>query len=181
MGLGSRSYDAYRQDKWFTVALRVLIKDGSFKADVLDVADYSGYTTRNMPILDPFLIPYIAAKDLEDLAEEFYECYCGSVDDMEGWRFPIEQVLEENEIQCFHAPLSDSEFGRMYFRESEVMVYESTSDGKRRSGPKDYSPNTILLSEKKHFMNWALDGLDNLSMNLCTLINIRSFLSFLLC
>jgi transcriptional regulator with XRE-family HTH domain len=160
MGLGSRSYDAYRQDKWFTVALRVLIKDGSFKADVLDVADYSGYTTRNMPILDPFLIPYIAAKDLEDLAEEFYECYCGSVDDMEGWRFPIEQVLEENEIQCFHAPLSDSEFGRMYFRESEVMVYESTSDGKRRLVQRTIAPNTILLSEKNHFMDWAFDGLD---------------------
>ena len=160
MGLGTRPYEAYRQDKWFTVALRVWIKDGSFKVEYRKVSDFSGYTTRNMPILDMFLIPYIAAKDLENLAEDFYKCYCGSVDGMEGWRFPIVKVLEENEIQCFHAPLSDTEFGRMYFKESAVTVYERTSGGERQLVKKIISPNTILLSEKNHFMDWAFDGLD---------------------
>ncbi len=97
-GLGTSKYDADRKTKWFTIHL------------------------------DKYLIPYISTDMLEDEAEEFYEFYCRDAIYYEGWRLPVETILQEMEIQYYEAPLPDNVFGRMYFRKTDVDVdvYEYT-------------------------------------------------------
>lgn len=159
-GLGTSKYDADRKTKWFTIHLDVSLRKG-MEIRESTAEEYNPRKFEMTTALDEYLIPYISTDMLEDEAEEFYEFYCKDAIYYEGWRLPVEAILQEMEIQYYEAPLPDNVFGRMYFRKTDVDVYEYTPymlqkvTGKKERYVvhKDIDPGTMLVSYDRTFMD----------------------------
>lgn len=159
-GLGTSKYDADRKTKWFTVHLDASLRNG-MEIRSSSAEEYNPQKFEMTTALDEYLIPYISTDMLEDEAENFYEFYCRNAVYYEGWRFPIETVLQEMEIQYYEAPLPDNVFGRMYFRGTDVDVYEYTpymmqrviGKKERYTVHKGIESGTMLISHDRNFMD----------------------------
>ena len=159
-GLGTSKYDADRKTRWFTVHLDASLRNG-MEIRSSSAEEYNPQKFEMTTALDEYLIPYISTDMLEDEAEDFYEFYCRDAIYYEGWRFPIETVLQEMEIQFYEAPLPDNVFGRMYFRGTDVDVYEYTpymmqkviGKKERYTVHKDIEPGTMLINHDRNFMD----------------------------
>lgn len=159
-GLGTSKYDADRKTRWFTVHLEASLWN---RLEIIDSSaeEYNPAKFEMTTALDEYLIPYISTEMLEEEAENFYEFYCRDAIYYEGWRFPIESVLQEMEVQYYEAPLPDNVFGRMYFKSTEVDVYEYTpymmqriiGKKERYLVHKDINPGTLLINRDRMFMD----------------------------
>lgn len=155
MGLGKEKYQANCKHRRFTVTLKARLKNGLHDMTLLNVAEYFGGTFDKEDALDEYLIPYIYADDLENIADDFTAFYCkGAIYD--GWKMPIEYVLEEMGIDYYKADLPDDEFGRMYFRPAVEIVEERHLYPRMyditKSVSKKLRPGTMLVSKKHSFM-----------------------------
>lgn len=172
-GLGTTKYDADRKTRWFTVHLDASLRNG-LEIRSSSAEEYNPQKFEMTTALDEYLIPYISTDMLEDEAEEFYEFYCRDAIYYEGWRFPIETVLQEMEIQYYEAPLPDNVFGRMYFRKTDVDVYEYTpymiqkmiGKKERYVVHKDIEPGTMLISRDRTFMDGIGSSLNTIAHEL---------------
>ena len=159
-GLGTSKYDADRNTKWFTIHLDASLRNG-IEIRSSSAEEYNPQKFEMTTALDEYLIPYISTDMLEEEAEDFYEFYCRDATYYAGWRFPIETVLQEMEIQYYEAPLPDNVFGRMYFRGTDVDVYEYTpymmqriiGKKERYTVHKNIEPGTMLISQDRNFMD----------------------------
>ncbi|WP_037350488.1 hypothetical protein [Selenomonas sp. oral taxon 137] len=123
LGLGTEKYEADRKTRWFTITVQAKLKNGLHDMMVLDTEEYFGGKFDKEDALDEYLIPYIYAEDLEDIADDFTAFYCqNAIYDM--WCFPVDHLLQEMGIDFYQADLPDDEFGRMYFRKSTEIVDE---------------------------------------------------------
>ena len=155
LGLGTRKYEATRKNKWFTVTVQAILKNGLHNMTVLSTEEYFSGTFDKEDSLDEYLIPYIYAEDLEDIADDFTEFFCQDAV-YDGWQMPIGHILQEMEIEYYRADLPEDEFGRMYFRPATEMVEErhfyphlyDTAE----SVEKELQPGTMLISKKRSFM-----------------------------
>lgn len=159
-GLGTSKYDADRKTRWFTVHVEASLRNG---LEIIDSSaeEYNPAKFEMTTALDEYLIPYISTEMLEEEAENFYEFYCRDAIYFEGWRLPVETILQEMEIQYYEAPLPENVFGRMYFRHTDVDVYEYpsymvqklTGKNERYLIHKTIDPGTMLISHDRTFMD----------------------------
>lgn len=172
-GLGTSKYDADRKTKWFTVHLDASLRNG-LEIRNSSAEEYNPQKFEITTALDEYLIPYISTDMLEDEAEDFYEFYCWDAIYYEGWRLPVETILQEMEIQYYEAPLPDNVFGRMYFRKTDVDVYEYTpymiqkmiGKKERQIVHKDIEPGTMLISHDRTFMDGIGSSLNTIAHEL---------------
>ena len=155
LGLGTKKYEADRKTRWFTITVQAKLKNGLHDMMVLDTAEYFGGKFDKEDALDEYLVPYIYAEDLEEIADDFTAFYCqDAIYDM--WHFPVDHLLREMGIDYYQAELPDDEFGRMYFRKSTEIVderffYPHLYD-RTESVEKELQPGTMLISKKRSFM-----------------------------
>ena len=123
MGLGTKSYEADRKTRWFTVYLKGLLMNGLTGVEVVDVDEYHAGKFDKENALDTYLIPYIYRADLEDQADDFTEFYCSDAV-YDGYKLPVDHILQEFGANCYTADLPDDCFGRIYFKESTATIYE---------------------------------------------------------
>ena len=156
-GLGSANYDADRKTRWFTVYLKAILKNGLHDVEILDVDEhYSGkFDPENT--LDAYLLPYISTDQLEDLADDFTQFYCGE-EAYEGVESPLTTMLHALELTWYLSDLPQGEMGRMYFRDKEE-TYEEWYRVPGRMLPKIevvrkvVPRGTMLISKNHYFMN----------------------------
>lgn len=155
LGLGAKRYEADRKQRWFTVRLTALIRDGlKIDEDSIHVTEYASNTFDKSTALDEFLVPYIYSADLEDLADDFVEFYCLDAPYWDRYVFPAEHVLYQLEMGLYEADLPEKTMGRVYFREDKATVYRSYPYfGESKHIDEEIRPGTILVSKNNHFMN----------------------------
>lgn len=152
LGIGTKRYESDRKKRWFTVFLRGNLIDGLKDVKVLDTQEYHNGEFQKDNALDQFLVPYIYSTSLEENADDFTDFYCSGAE-YDGYKLPIDYILDEFEIKCYLADLPDACFGRMYFRKATVTVYEPDPEtGDLRPITREIEPGTMLISQQRYFL-----------------------------
>lgn len=162
LGIGTKRYEADRKKRWFTVYLRGNLLDGLTGVEVLDTKEFHNGKFQKENALDQFLVPYIFSASLEENADDFTEFYCCDAE-YDGYKLPIEHILEEFDIKYYLADLPDNCFGRMYFREATATVYVNVPHvGEVRKEKEIIEPGTMLISRDKYYL--GNDGTQRLTI-----------------
>ncbi len=154
MGLGTKTYEADRKTRWFTVTVVACLRNGmEIKDDQTKVKEYKPGTWDKTTALDEFGVPYIYTAELENIADDFWEFYCqDAIYNM--YHFPYGHVIEQLGIRAYEADLPENTMGRMYFKEDSATVYHKfhpRMDAVKRENEK-IQPGTMLISKDNYFM-----------------------------
>lgn len=96
-----------------------------------------------------FLIPYIYAKDLDTHAEKFLSKYYPAAL-KNPMPLPINEILASMRLKMFLAPLPENVFGRTYFKDASVEIFDNSDD--RNIIKENIKPGTILVNPDNFFM-----------------------------
>ncbi|MBQ7550806.1 MAG: hypothetical protein IJT04_04695 [Bacteroidales bacterium] len=131
---------------------------------------------------DEYLLPYIYAEDLENIADDFTAFYCHDAV-YDGWQMPVGHILREMDIKYYKADLPVEEFGRMYFRPATELVEErhfyphfyDTAE----SVEKEIKPGTMLISKNRSFMGNVGSPLNTIAHKIIHWENHQKFFEIL--
>ncbi|MDI7817363.1 hypothetical protein QMM58_13360 [Clostridioides difficile] len=159
--LGTGNGVAKKERRWFTAYATAYLANGLHDFVVFKVDEYSPGQFDKEDALDEYLVPYIYSDQLESEADSFYQFYCDGAIFTDGWRLPIEYILDGMGIEYFEAPLPNNEFGRMYFNPSTEEIYQydpymiQRFKGKKEKHlvKKEIKAGTMLISVDNHFMD----------------------------
>lgn len=146
-GLGKRDYDADMKYPWYTVSFTGYLSSGLNMVTITGIEDYSKDKYDKETTLSKYLVPYIYAEDLEREAEKFLEKYCRQAL-REPMPIPFDELLLNMGLEMYEAPLPDSIFGKTYFAEADVEVFNDSGEIVHQT----VDPGTILLNPNIFFM-----------------------------
>ncbi|MNW33011.1 hypothetical protein D3C74_99650 [compost metagenome] len=147
-GMGKRDYDADRQSKWFILSFYGHLISGLRKVMIIDVRDYSKERFSKENALSKYLVPYLYSEDLDNEAEKFLQKYYPEA--LEN-PMPLDmaELLDNMCLTMHYAPLPDNIFGRSYFGEAQVEVFE---EDMRYTRTENIDVGTILVNPNVFFM-----------------------------
>lgn len=148
-GRGRRDYESDSTECWLSIPFSATLKNGLQQVRIGYVSEYSRELFRAEDALTKYLVPYIYAKDLDKHAEKFLEKYCPRVLE-EPMPLPIKEIVENMGLTVYHAPLPDGIFGRTYFNDATVEVYENKACTETAEAA--ICPGTILVNPDVFFM-----------------------------
>lgn len=157
---GTENDEINRITKWFTVYAQAMLVNGLREFCINSVVESGADKFIKEDIFHEYLVPAIYSDQLEDEADNFCQLYCkGALYD--GYRTPLEYILNVWGVEYYEASLPKNVFGRMYFKSSMEEVYEYTPyiiqriNGKREKHliKKKIKAGTILVNVENHFMN----------------------------
>ena len=148
-GRGRRDYESDSTECWLSIPFSAILKNGLQQVRIGYVSEYSRELFRAEDALTKYLVPYIYAKDLDKHAEKFLEKYCPRVLE-EPMPLPIKEIVENMGLTVYHAPLPDGIFGRTYFNDATVEVYENKACTETAEAA--ICPGTILVNPDVFFM-----------------------------
>ncbi|WP_233106295.1 restriction endonuclease subunit S [[Clostridium] innocuum] len=144
-----KTYRDYEEDmpcSWFAVSFTGILRCGLTMVTITAVEEYTKEKFCKEDALSKFLVPYVYAKDLDSHAEKFLQKYCPRA--LEApIPLPIKEILDAMCLTVYSAPLPDGIFGRTYFNNATVDVYD---EGNVTSI--DIDEGTILVSPEAFFM-----------------------------
>lgn len=146
-GMGKRDYDADVNNPWYTVSFTGYLSDGLNMVTITGVDEYSANKFDKNTTLSKYLVPYLYAEDIEKEAEKFLYKYCRQAL-KEPMPIPLDELMFNMGLELYEAPLPDNIFGKTYFAEATVDVFNE--DGEVVSQTID--PGTILLNPNIFFM-----------------------------
>lgn len=146
-GMGKRDYDADMNNPWYTVSFTGYLSDGLNMVTITGVDEYSADRFDKNTTLSKYLVPYLYAEDLEKEAEKFLDKYCRHAL-REPMPIPLDELMFNMGLELYEAPLPDNIFGKTYFAEATVDVFNE--DGE--VVPQNINPGTILLNPNIFFM-----------------------------
>lgn len=146
-GMGKRDYNADENFPWYTVSFTGYLSDGLNMVTITGVDDYKKDEFDKETTLSKYLVPYLYSEDLEKEAEKFLGKYCPQVL-REPMPIPLDELLFNLGLEMFEAPLPDCIFGKTYFAEATVDIFND--DGEIVSQTID--PGTILINPNIFFM-----------------------------
>lgn len=157
VNMGSSGHEADRKTRWFTVYLSAVLHHGLHQVTPLYTDEYSPGKYDHENVLDAYLVPYIKSEDLEDIADDFTQFYCGE-EVYNGWDSPLKKILTELDLTWYEADLPQGEMGRMYFKETEETFdkFEFVPGKKfpvRKTVTETIEPGTMLISKDYYFIN----------------------------
>lgn len=153
MGPGKQKYEAGRKNRWFSVHTVVDLRTGfEFIDEKTRVEEYAPGTFDKASALEEFMVPYVYAADLEDIADDFFEFYCqDAIYDM--YKFPYGHVLKQMDIEAYEADFPENTMGRMYFKTDKATVYRKYPYlGESKYEDEEIKPGTMLISKDNYFM-----------------------------
>ena len=146
-GMGKRDYDADMNNPWYTVSFTGYLSDGLNMVTITGVDEYSADRFDKNTTLSKYLVPYLYAENLEKEAEKFLGKYCRHAL-KEPMPIPLDELMFNMGLELYEAPLPDNIFGKTYFAEATVDVFNE--DGE--VVPQNIDPGTILLNPNIFFM-----------------------------
>lgn len=148
-GRGRRDYESDSTECWILIPLSATLRNGLQQVSIGYASEYSRELFRAEDALTKYLVPYIYAKDLDKHAERFLEKYCPRALE-EPMPLPIKEIVENMGLTVYHAPLPDGIFGRTYFNDATVEVYENKACTETAEAA--ICPGTILVNPDVFFM-----------------------------
>lgn len=146
-GMGKRDYDADMNNPWYTVSFTGYLSDGLNMVTITGVDDYSADRFDKNTTLSKYLVPYLYAENLEKEAEKFLDKYCRQAL-KEPMPIPLEELMFNMGLDLYEAPLPDNIFGKTYFAEATVDVFNEDDELVSQT----IDPGTILLNPNIFFM-----------------------------
>lgn len=146
-GRSRRDYEEDVVYPWFSISFTGILRCGLNMVTITSVGEYSKERFSKEDALSQYLIPYVYSKDLDAHAEKFLKKYCPKALDA-PMPLPIKEVLEAMCLTVHHAPLPDGVFGRTYFNNATVDIY----DRDRNVVSADIEEGTILVDPDVFFM-----------------------------
>lgn len=148
-GRGRRDYESDSTECWISIPLSATLRNGLQQVSIGYASEYSRELFQAEDALTKYLVPYIYAKDLDKHAERFLEKYCPRALE-EPMPLPIKEIVENMGLTVYHAPLPDGIFGRTYFNDATVEVYENKACTETAEAA--ICPGTILVNPDVFFM-----------------------------
>ena len=146
-GRSRRDYEEDIVYPWFSISFTGILRCGLNMVTITSVGEYSKERFSKEDALSQYLIPYVYSKDLDAHAEKFLKKYCPKALET-PMPLPIKEVLEAMCLTVHHAPLPDGVFGRTYFNNATVDIY----DRDRNVVSADIEEGTILVDPDVFFM-----------------------------
>jgi DNA-binding Xre family transcriptional regulator len=146
-GMGKRDYDADMNNPWYTVSFTGYLSDGLNMVTITGVDEYSADRFDKNTTLSKYLVPYLYAEDLEKEAEKFLNKYCRHAL-KEPMPIPLDELMLNMGLELYEAPLPDNIFGKTYFTEATVDVFNEDYEVVSQT----IDPGTILLNPNIFFM-----------------------------
>lgn len=138
--------------------MKAVLKDGLHEVEFSDADEYYGGKFDIENALDAYLIPYLSTDQLENVADDFTQFYCGE-EAYDGTESPLKTLLRELDLTWYMSDLPQGEMGRMYFRDKEedYEIWYQPEPGRmvpRIEKVHDIVPRGAMLISKSHyFMN----------------------------
>ncbi len=146
-GRSRRDYEEDIVSPWFSISFTGILRCGLNMVTILSVAEYSKEYFSKEDALSQYLVPYVYSKDLDLHAEKFLRKYCPRALDT-PMPLPVKEVLEAMCLTVHLAPLPEGIFGRTYFNNATVDIY----DQDRNIVSADIEEGTILVDPDVFFM-----------------------------
>lgn len=146
-GRSRRDYEEDVVYPWFSISFTGILRCGLNMVTITSVGEYSKERFSKEDALSQYLIPYVYSKDLDDHAEKFLKKYCPKALER-PMPLPIKEILEAMCLTVYQAPLPDGVFGRTYFNNATVNIY----DQGRNIVSVDIEEGAILVNPDVFFM-----------------------------
>lgn len=150
-------YESDNADFWFRVTVQFKLDDGVHELTVLDVIpfDSKNYDSSELG-LSPQFVPYIKAKEMDDIAEEILKKYFP--DSLQvPMALPVDTYLSNIGLTKVEGKLTEdsSIFGEMVFKDTEVIFYDEGKPQTRLIKKKTVlvDPNVICLRNQGSYNN----------------------------
>lgn len=146
-GRSKRDYEDDSVCPWFSISFTGILRGGLSMVTITSVDDYRKEHFVKEDALSRYLIPYMYSQDLEAHAEKFLKKYCPKALE-KPMPLPIKEVLGAMCLTVHYAPLPEGVFGRTYFKNATVDIYDSDM----KIVTADIEAGTILVNPDVFFM-----------------------------
>lgn len=152
MSMGTKAVEAARKTRWFIVHMTAELKNGLHDLKVQKVEEYYSAEFDPEGALDAYLIPYIYTKDLENIADEFFDLYCQDAIFNE-YQLPYGHVMQQMGLSVVEGSLPDNVFGRIYFKPATIKYWTNANRYIQSSEVEEkIRPGTMVINKRHYFM-----------------------------
>lgn len=116
-------YETDSANRTYNVFFKAMLKDGLHDVSITNVTDYEENRYEKDRSLSQSLVPYMYEEDVDKHAEDFLRRNYGKAL-LQPMRVDPFEVVEAMGMKMYYAPLGDRIFGKTYFGEETVTVYD---------------------------------------------------------
>ena len=147
-GQRRRDYESWNMEKWFSVQLSGIMKDGLKSVSIGRVDNYSREEFNKEDALTRYMVPYLYATDLDVEAEKFLNKYYPDALKT-PMPLPIDMLLDNMGLTRVYAALPDNIFGRTYFSDATIELCDTDGSNTREehipAGTITINPNIVFM------------------------------------
>ena len=147
-GRSRRDYEEDMVNPWFSITFTAILRGGLNMVTITSIEEYTRDNFNKENALSKYLVPYVSSKDLDLYAEKFLRKYCPKAL-VTPMSLPLDEILEAMCLTMHFAPLKDGIFGRTYFKEADVDIYD---DEQHNVVSTRIEEGTILVNPDAFFM-----------------------------
>ncbi len=147
-GRSRRDYEEDMVNPWFSITFTAILRGGLNMVTITSIEEYTRDNFNKENALSRYLVPYVSSKDLDLYAEKFLRKYCPKALET-PMSLPLDEILEAMCLTMHFAPLKDGIFGRTYFKEADVDIYD---DEQHNVVSTRIEEGTILVNPDAFFM-----------------------------
>lgn len=148
-GKSRYGYDSYEVTKCYNVFFKAVLADGLHNVTITEISEYDVNQYDRNKSLSQNLVPYMYEEDVEKHAEDFLRRHYPKAL-LQPMAIPVEEVVTSMGMKMYFAPLEDGVFGKTYFANDRVVVYDSIL--KREQYEVAIEPGTMLINPDVYFM-----------------------------
>ena len=142
-------YDSDSATRTYNVFFKGKLENGLHGVTVTGAEEYNKAVYDKDKSLSQNLVPYMYEEDVERHAEDFLRRNFGKAL-LQPMPLPVEEITKAMGMEMYYAPLGDKIFGKTYFGEETVTVYESILG--REKHEITTRPGTMLINPNVYFM-----------------------------
>ncbi|MBD5481431.1 MAG: hypothetical protein HDR15_02680 [Lachnospiraceae bacterium] len=148
-GKAGKDHDCFFRSKLYCVFFSGVLDDTLHGMRLLRAEDYFPSQYERDRSLSQNLVPYMYEEDIERHAEAFLKKYYPKAL-LQPMSLPADEILASMGMRMYYAPLENGIFGKTYFGEETVTVYDNILG----SNPHEIttSPGTMLINPNVYFM-----------------------------
>lgn len=148
-GKGRSGHDTFDEIKCYNIFFEGILENGLHQVVLSTITEYNPNRYERDRSLSQNLVPYMYEEDVEKNAEDFLKRnYPKAL--LEPIAIPVEEVANSMGMSIYYAPLEDDIFGKTYFGEETVIVYDSIA--KKSMYEVKTKPGTMLVNPDVFFM-----------------------------
>lgn len=142
-------YESDSATRTYNVFFKAKLENGLHNISVTGAEEYNKAVYDKDKSLSQNLVPYMYEEDVERHAEDFLKCNFPKAL-LQPMVLSVEKIAKSMGMEMYYAPLGDKVFGKTYFGEEAVTVYESILGREQREIIT--KPGTMLINPNVYFM-----------------------------